>query len=829
MVTLLRDDFTGSGPLVNRTPDGVGSGVWTVSVPTSYPDAPQVDGGVLKTGGGYPATTAIDWRGSIPVVSETERIYVEMRVRTFSSNGMPGGNTVHLEVSSQSLVLQGTSSVSHSFDCNTSALMTPAIPSWMRVVSEKNTLDPSNRADFVVRYEFDGEEVRIFLDGLLWVRATKYMTGPCTGISVGQRSPPGYIGIEYVEVGDLPTSPLLPTRFGTPFFGSNAGAAGPGIWFKDDFTGDGKLHGRLPDGPNFGAWEVTAYPTAPATSGGELYDSSKYTTSWKARVLVAQVGSGANCFLQAKLSMPTGYIAAHLGLGLAANGAGPEIGYTVSLTGKTNATVRLEAWGGWVDVVVDDELVTSIKGVPTQPYVTVAARTSSPTFTRIEEVVVGELGIYARQPLKPVTFGAASVVRSLPTLMPVEVVLRDDFTGAGVLGARIPDGVNQGAWGDDWYWGSGNTATSTVIEDGKLGVSPSGYWFGARVPAAIPSGDWSYLQTQVVSAIPGAYVSTTVALRRGVSDKRGGVFAEVYSSGGDGEILICKLQIYSANSRVATVQGETPRVDATNFVLRVLTSGNYAYLMIDDALVLESYIPDSSGLGDAVYLQSDTNNAFFGYVEAGSAEVSKQRLEPESLTPVIFGLPYNFLYPDSLSPIRFGHPFRELLAAPVLTAVFGEAVLVYGQPPAASTLPVRNGLEAVRFGAHAVWIGSPTLSPQPLLATRFAQHSTSLALTASSISPVVFGSATNTTKLGVLPLQPLRIGTPGTVMRFTAAPLTPLRIGGATILLKGVSLVAHSLTPVIFGVPGHYIVAYRVAALCPVYFGRPSALGDSTC
>ena len=92
MTVLLRDDFTGSGTLNARTPDGVNGGAWanenwqqggTISSQTS------ISGGLLLTLGG----TSSAWGAYAPLTGNPLDSYIEAQI---TCGGYDGGWTVQL-------------------------------------------------------------------------------------------------------------------------------------------------------------------------------------------------------------------------------------------------------------------------------------------------------------------------------------------------------------------------------------------------------------------------------------------------------------------------------------------------------------------------------------------------------------------------------------------------------------------------------------------------------------------------------------------------------------------------------------------------------------
>lgn len=193
------------------------------------------------------------------------------------------------------------------------------------------------------------------------------------------------------------------------------------------------------------------------------------------------------------------------------------------------------------------------------------------------------------------------------------VLLRDDFTGSGVLAGRLPDGVNGGVWVDEPRYAGGNAATQTVITGGLCkGTSGSANW-GAQ--AALPGSPADAYIEAGIRVTPGNTVG--IAIRKSPVGSGPGVFVEF---GYDSPTTAYVNSGYNGS----WLTGETPSgqvtptvADPTNYVVRLETEGNEFRIYVDGTLVMNGEIRGPL-IGGDIYLDGQFSSGGFSYVEAGT-------------------------------------------------------------------------------------------------------------------------------------------------------------------------------------------------------------------
>jgi len=195
----------------------------------------------------------------------------------------------------------------------------------------------------------------------------------------------------------------------------------------------------------------------------------------------------------------------------------------------------------------------------------------------------------------------------------VAVLLRDDFTGSGVLAGRTPDGVNAGAWADDnWFWG-GSAATDTSVSTGFLRQTNAGATYGASAPLAGSPAD-AYIEANLRASTNngGGSVSTiSLALRRVPASST----------------RVC-CDFFVQNSTTVNVNivggasGDFTVTNALNYIARFEIVGAVAKAYLNGTLVLTSTLTGVTMTGGRAYIDNNGNNNTavntVDYVEVGT-------------------------------------------------------------------------------------------------------------------------------------------------------------------------------------------------------------------
>jgi hypothetical protein len=217
---LLRDDFTGSGTLIGRTPDGVNGGAW-VDAPNVYGSIPAtgvIGSGVLSESG---ASASHYVGATAPLTGSPADAYIEAR---FVANlADPGRGTLGIRW------IEGTPS---GYATGLQLDLTTLDATHARVQVVRNPsgigMQPgggyvnyvvANGANYVARLEVQGTAVRLYLDGtLVWSGTqTEANAGGAAYVSLGPGTS-AQVSFDYVEAGSL-SAPVIPA-FWTALAGS---------------------------------------------------------------------------------------------------------------------------------------------------------------------------------------------------------------------------------------------------------------------------------------------------------------------------------------------------------------------------------------------------------------------------------------------------------------------------------------------------------------------------------------------------------------------------------------------------------------------------------
>lgn len=196
------------------------------------------------------------------------------------------------------------------------------------------------------------------------------------------------------------------------------------------------------------------------------------------------------------------------------------------------------------------------------------------------------------------------------------MLLRDDFTGSGVLAGRTPDGVNSGAWVDDSWWTGGNSGTSTAINTGLLKTTPATGFWGAQVPLLGSPAD-AYIEANLRTSILDTAGTPSIGLRRAAGSGVG-VFCGFNQV--DSTHINCNLAWNGTPSRTGTSTGTFVVANALNYIARMEVQGNAIRVYLNGTLVLSPTL-NAAGVGGAAYIDNNGfNTATYSldYVEAGS-------------------------------------------------------------------------------------------------------------------------------------------------------------------------------------------------------------------
>jgi hypothetical protein len=212
----LRDDFTGSGALIGRTPDGPHSGVW-VDAPNNYgsnPGTETISGGLLTVNTG-PASYI---SATSPLAGSPADGYFEARILSNTSDA--GTVSLGLRWQDNTPVNWFTGVL---IECTAANPTTVSVdvrtgPSSDDVPPSTGTVNytVANAADYIARLECEGTAVRLYLDGTLVFTGTQseVVAGAAAFIYL---SPSGTqaVSVNYVEAGSLgaPDTPAFWTSF----------------------------------------------------------------------------------------------------------------------------------------------------------------------------------------------------------------------------------------------------------------------------------------------------------------------------------------------------------------------------------------------------------------------------------------------------------------------------------------------------------------------------------------------------------------------------------------------------------------------------------------
>lgn len=169
MTILLRDDFTGSGSLAGRTPDGVSSGAWANDSWQQGGDiatATSISGGLLTTLGG----TSSSWGASAPLTGSPIAAYIEANIVCAAYDG---GWTVQMGVchTPSSNTFRGTIGV-YQASSTEIQINYPLGP----IVSGSDLFTVANVNNVVIRAEVVGSSLKVYADGVFVFEST--LTNP---------------------------------------------------------------------------------------------------------------------------------------------------------------------------------------------------------------------------------------------------------------------------------------------------------------------------------------------------------------------------------------------------------------------------------------------------------------------------------------------------------------------------------------------------------------------------------------------------------------------------------------------------------------------------
>lgn len=203
-------------------------------------------------------------------------------------------------------------------------------------------------------------------------------------------------------------------------------------------------------------------------------------------------------------------------------------------------------------------------------------------------------------------------------VLPVPLI-RDNFTGAGVLTGRTPDVVSTGAYQDDtWYLGdAGGSGTIAAIEGGRLVTNSDGgaHWgFGAFLP--LPGNPMDvYVETQMRFNTESGNTgfNAQLGLRRPGPSASGGVFIDFTKT--DATTVTATFAASGTPARSYPDWGDFTVPDADNFVVRVEARGTELKLFLNGVVVLTVTLNAPSPAGGGVWIAGAP--ATFEYLEAG--------------------------------------------------------------------------------------------------------------------------------------------------------------------------------------------------------------------
>lgn len=191
------------------------------------------------------------------------------------------------------------------------------------------------------------------------------------------------------------------------------------------------------------------------------------------------------------------------------------------------------------------------------------------------------------------------------------VLLRDDFTGSGVLLGRTPDGVHSGNWTDDPWLNGGSSINATISDD--LLFSNNASW-GARVPMEGDPLD-AYVEVNVRNC--STFGAPVVAVRYR-PDTNQGVYLEYFRNSPGQIYLNLDLANRPYYADGSTLYGTFEVPEDNNFVLRLEVTGNEVNVFLNDVICLNAAIVGNSDSGGGLYIGTYITTTQWGYVEAGS-------------------------------------------------------------------------------------------------------------------------------------------------------------------------------------------------------------------
>lgn len=209
MAALVRDDFTGSGNLAGRTPDGVNSGAWQ--------DDNWWYGGSAGSdaviSGGRVNTTSASWGAKVPLAGNPSAAYVEVQTLIPTNSDWAGFalNRPTGAVNGVGVCCEVQRVNSTQVYVNLATLGTPS-----HTGTDNDTFTVASAANFVFRMEMNSTAVTVKLDGVQVLAITLNSAPAGGGAWFGVTS--SSTDFEYFEAGDL----VVPT-FWTNFVGTREG------------------------------------------------------------------------------------------------------------------------------------------------------------------------------------------------------------------------------------------------------------------------------------------------------------------------------------------------------------------------------------------------------------------------------------------------------------------------------------------------------------------------------------------------------------------------------------------------------------------------------
>ena len=215
MTVLLRDDFTGSGTLSGRTPDGVHGGTWAndpywwggdIATSTS------IAGGILTS-----ATVSAAWSGCIPLAGSPSDGYIEAGI---VQSALDTSCDAYLALRVNTSTGAGVYCLFNAASATTVMVNLHRNGTPSTGVGSSGTYTVANALNFVARLEVSGLTASVYLNGTLVLAYTLTANtgGGLAEIQIdGASTHP--LSFDYIEAGDL-TAPVVPI-FWTSFVGSH--------------------------------------------------------------------------------------------------------------------------------------------------------------------------------------------------------------------------------------------------------------------------------------------------------------------------------------------------------------------------------------------------------------------------------------------------------------------------------------------------------------------------------------------------------------------------------------------------------------------------------